>query len=229
MFELGIQKNWIDALYARSSVRQYTGAPDKEQLDRLGETCRKLSWQGVKIRMFKGPGLKSQIKGTDVYAVIVAKRGTPMEVEGYMGEALVLEATSMGLGTCWLGAGFYPDIINRNVDLQTDEAVHCVISIGKANLPAFAPKRKELVKVCGMDEAQLGQLGAWQKEAVLAARLAPSARSLRTRPAFPFWKRPCSIRSTRRWIAASACCTPPSARRRPDAPAFGKRWTADTR
>ena len=166
MFELGIQKNWIDALYARSSVRQYTGAPDKEQLDRLGETCRKLSWQGVKIRMFKG---------TDVYAVIVAKRGTPMEVEGYMGEALVLEATSMGLGTCWLGAGFYPDIINRNVDLQTDEAVHCVISIGKANLPAFAPKRKELVKVCGMDEAQLGQLGAWQKEAVLAARLAPSA------------------------------------------------------
>ena len=233
MFELGIQKNWIDALYARSSVRQYTGAPDKEQLDRLGETCRKLSWQGVKIRMFKGPGLKNQIKGTDVYAVIVAKRGTPMEVEGYMGEALVLEATSMGLGTCWLGAGFYPDIINRNVDLQTDEAVHCVISIGKANLPAFAPKRKELVKVCGMDEAQLGQLGAWQKEAVLASRPARSTssrgRSLRIRPAFPFWKRPCSIRSTRRWIAASACCTPPSARRRPDAPAFGKRWTADTR
>ena len=58
---------------------------------------------------------------------------------------------------------------------QTDEAVHCVISIGKANLPAFAPKRKELDKVCGMDEEQLAQLGAWQKEAVLAARLAPSA------------------------------------------------------
>ena len=103
--------------------------------------------RGVKIRMFKGPGLKSQIKGTDVYAVIIAKRGTPMEVEGFMGEALVLEATAMGLGTCWLGAGFYPDIINRNVDLQTDEAVHCVISIGKANLPAFAPKRKELEKL----------------------------------------------------------------------------------
>ena len=118
MFELNIQKNWIDALYARSSVRQYTSAPDKAQLDKLGETCRKLSWQGVKIRMFKGPGLKSQIKGTDVYAVIIAKRGTPMEVEGFMGEALVLEATAMGLGTCWLGAGFYPDIINRNVDLR---------------------------------------------------------------------------------------------------------------
>ena len=175
MFELNIQKSWIDALNKRSSVRQYTGAPDKEQLDKLGETCRKLSWQGVKIRMFKGPGLKNQIKGTDVYAVIIAKRGTPMEVEGFMGEALVLEATAMGLGTCWLGAGFYPDIITRNVDLQSDESVHCVIALGKANLPAFAPKRKELVKVCDMTEEQLGQLGAWQKEAVLAARLAPSA------------------------------------------------------
>ncbi|MEI3406941.1 MAG: nitroreductase family protein [Christensenellales bacterium] len=157
MFELNIQKSWIDALNKRSYLRQYTGAPDKEQLDKLGETCRKLSWQGVKIRMFKGPGLKSQIKGTDVYAVIIAKRGTPMEVEGFMGEALVLEATAMGLGTCWLGAGFYPDIITRNVDLQSDESVHCVIALGKANLPAFAPKRKELVKVCDMTEERLGR------------------------------------------------------------------------
>ncbi len=175
MFELNIEKSWCDAVYARSSVRKYTGAPDKEQLDRLGVLCRKLSWQGVTIRMFKGPGLRSQIRGTDVYAVIIAKQGTPMEVEGFMGEALVLEATAMGLGSCWLGAGYYPDIISRNVNLQNDEAVHCVIALGKAQLPAFAPKRKPLEKVCGMTEAQLGELGAWQKEAVLAARVAPSA------------------------------------------------------
>ena len=175
MFELKLEKSWYDALHQRSSVRTYTGAPDKEQLDRLGVLCRKLSWQGVTIRMFKGPGLRSQIKGTDVYAVIVAKQGTPMEMEGFMGEALVLEATAMGLGTCWLGAGFYPDIINRNVNLQNDEVVHCVISIGKAETPRFAPKRKELTKVCGKNEIALAELGVWQKDAVLCARLAPSA------------------------------------------------------
>ena len=60
MFELGIQKNWIDALYARSSVRQYTGAPDKEQLDRLGETCRKLSWQGVKSGCSRAPASRAR-------------------------------------------------------------------------------------------------------------------------------------------------------------------------
>ncbi len=175
MFELNLEKSWYDAMYKRSSVRKYTGAPDKAQLDRLGVLCRKLSWQGITVRMFKGPGLKNMVKGTDVYAVIVARKGTPMELEGFMGEALVLEATDMGLGTCWLGAGFYPEIIRRNVNLQSDEEVHCVISIGKCTLPPFAPKRKDVVKLCGQTEEALGALGAWQKEAVLAARLAPSA------------------------------------------------------
>ena len=176
MFELKLEKSWCDAVYARSSVRKYDGAPDKEQLDRLGVLCRKLSWQGVTIRMFKGPGLRGAIKGTDVYAVVVAKKNAPMELEGFMGEALVLEATAMGLGTCWLGAFFYPDVVSRNVNLQNDEVIHCVIAIGKVDsLPAFAPKRKELQKVCGMGEAQLAELGVWQKEAVLAARVAPSA------------------------------------------------------
>ena len=175
MFELKLEKNWYDAMYKRTSVRKYTGDPDDEQLHRLGVLCKKISWQGVTVRMFRGPGLKGSIKGTNVYAVIVAKRGTPMEVEGFMGEALVLEATAMGLGTCWLGAGFYQDVITRNVNLQNDEAVHCVIAIGKADLPAAAHKRMPVEKLCGKSEAELAALGAWQKEAVLAARIAPSA------------------------------------------------------
>ena len=175
MFELKLEKSWYDAIYRRSSVRKYTGAPDKAQLDRLGVLCRKLSWQGITVRMFKGPGLRSKVKGTDVYAVIVAKKGTPMELEGFMGEALVLEATSMGLGACWLGVDYYPEIIRRNVNLQNDEEVHCVISLGQCEMPAFAPKRKELAKICGKTEEELAALGVWQKDAVLAARLAPSA------------------------------------------------------
>lgn len=179
MFELKLEKSWYDALHKRASVRRFDGVPDKEQLARLGVLCRKLSWQGITVRMFKGPGMKSGIKGTDVYAVIVAKKGTPMEMEGFMGEALVLEATSIGLGTCWLGAFFYPDVVSRNVNLQNDEAVHCVIALGKVSAPpAFAPKRKEVEKLCGMSEGQLDGLGSWQKEAVLCARLAPSAMNL---------------------------------------------------
>ena len=178
MLELNISKEWADAVYRRSAVRQYTGAPDEAQLARLGQLARKLSWQGVTIRLFQGPGLRSSIRGTDVYAVIVAKQGTPMENEGYMGEALVLEATAMGLGTCWLAKGFYADVISQNVKLANDEAIHCVIAIGKCSLPTFAPKRSPIEKICGMTEAQLDAVGAWQAAAVKAARVAPSAMNL---------------------------------------------------
>ena len=175
MFELNLSKAWPDAILKRSSVRRYTGAPTKEQLDELGKLCRKISWQGITVRMFKGPGLKNSIKGTDVYAVIVAKQGTAPELEGYMGEALVLEATAMGLGTCWLGAGFYADVIGRNVNLQNDEAVHCVIAIGQAQLPTPAPKRRSIEQLTGKSEADIAAIGQWQAEAVRLARLAPSA------------------------------------------------------
>ena len=175
MFELNLNKGWGDAVLHRSSIRSYTAAPSDEQLRLLGEMCRKLSWQGITIRMFRGPGLRSVIKGTNVYAVITAKKDTPMEIEGFMGEALVLEATSMGLGTCWLGAGFQMDVVSRNVNLQSDEVIHCVIALGQANLPAPAPKRRTLEAVCGKSADALKSLGVWQYNAVEFARLAPSA------------------------------------------------------
>ncbi|MBQ9010426.1 MAG: nitroreductase family protein [Clostridia bacterium] len=175
MFELNITPEWQDAIRKRSSIRHYTGGPTDEQLSQLGVLCKKLSWQGVTIRMFRGPGLKGNIRGTNVYAVIVAKRDTPPELEGYMGEALVLEATRLGLGTCWLGAGFNPDIVNKNVSLQSDEQIHCVIAIGQAQFPTFNPKRRSLEQVCKKDESALNALGPWQLTAVEDARLAPSA------------------------------------------------------
>ena len=175
MFEINISPEWQDAIHKRSSVRKYTGAPTDEQLSQLGVMCKKLTWQGITVRMFRGPGLKSVIKGTNVYAVIVAKNGTPPEMEGYMGEALVLEATAMGLGTCWLGAGFIPDIVNKNVKLQNDEQVHCVIAIGKADLPPFNPKRRSIEQICNKSENEIRNLGIWQLTAVENARLAPSA------------------------------------------------------
>ena len=178
MLELNLSKQWADAILQRSSVRHYTAAPDDAQLARLGQLARKLSWQGVTLRLFQGPGLRNAIRGTNVYAVIVAKKGTPGEHEGYMGEALVLEATSMGLGTCWLGSGYNRDIIQRNVNLQPDEAVHCVIAIGQCPLPSYAPKRRPIEKTCGRDEAALAALGAWQLPAVRAACAAPSALNL---------------------------------------------------
>lgn len=71
MFEIKLEKRWCEAVYARTAVRRFTGSPTDEQLARLGDAARKFSWQGIRIRLFRGPGMRPTIKGTNVYAVIL--------------------------------------------------------------------------------------------------------------------------------------------------------------
>ena len=171
MFEIKVEKTWFDAIHARSSVRRFTGAPTDEQLLQLGDLCRKFSWQGVRMRLFRGPGMKSFIKGTDVFCALALKKGTAPELVGFYGEALVLEATAMGLGSCWLGM-FYHDMVKNTFKPDKEEEVVLLIALGQCDKPAFAPKRKALAELLSGNESDLHP---WQKSAFEAARLAPSA------------------------------------------------------
>jgi nitroreductase len=176
MFETKLETRWADAMRARRSVRRYTASPTDEQLSRLGALARQLTWQGVRIMLLKGPGLKNAIRGTDVYAVIAATKETLGEQEGYAGEAMALECAAMGLGTCWLGAGFYKSIVRRAAKAKDNERIKCVLSIGQCDSPRSKHKRrKPLEKICGMADAQRAALPAWQQSALNAAMLAPSA------------------------------------------------------
>ena len=47
---------------------------------------------------------------------------------GYFGEYLVLEATCLGLGTCWVGGSF--DKTSPALNVNDDELLSCVIPIG---------------------------------------------------------------------------------------------------
>ena len=128
MFEIKVEKSWYDAIYARASVRTFTGEPTEEQLLHLGDLCRKFSWQGVRMRLFRGPGMKSFIKGTQIFCAIALKKGTAPELAGFYGEALVLEAVSMGLGACWLGM-FYHDMVKNTFKPAQDEEVVLLIAL----------------------------------------------------------------------------------------------------
>lgn len=70
---------------------------------------------------FKGVGSVIALKGPkdDEYL---------KEKIGYYGEKIVLEATKMGLGTCWVGGTFDPDDIIFNT--QPEEELICVLTIG---------------------------------------------------------------------------------------------------
>ncbi len=175
MFETKLETRWFDAISKRQSVRKYTAAPTEEQLSRLGTLARQVSWQGVRIMLLKGPGMRSVIKGTDVYAAIIATKDAPLELEGYAGEAIALECASMGLGTCWLGGSFYKSIVKIATKLKEGEHVSCVLAIGQCTPGEPNRKRKPLSATCGLDEAQIKALPAWQRSALECAALAPSA------------------------------------------------------
>ncbi len=175
MFETKLEARWAEAIRTRCSVRKYTAAPTDEQLKKLGDLSRQLTWQGVRIILLKGPGMRSAIKGTDVYAAILGTKDTLPEQEGYAGEAMALECAAMGLGTCWLGSGFYKSIVKVAAKQKDNEHIQCVLAIGQCAPQQPAHKRRPLSALCGLEEAQRAALPAWQKAALEAAVLAPSA------------------------------------------------------
>lgn len=174
MFETKLSMDWASAIDKRCSVRKYTAPPTDAQLSTLGALARQLSWQNVRIMLLKGSGMRSNIKGTDVYAVVIAQKGALIEQLGYAGEALVLQCTAMGLGTCWLGM-FYKGVVRIAAKLKEGEEVQNIIAIGQCEPQTPQYKRKPLTQLTGLSEEALAALPKWQQEALRCARLAPSA------------------------------------------------------
>lgn len=103
---------------------------------------------------------------------------------GYAGEAVILEATRLGLGTCWIGGFFNARKAADLVSLRPEERVLAVSPLGyAARRPtlgertmaglAGAHHRKAVQELA--PEASHTHWPAWAVAAVETARLAPSA------------------------------------------------------
>lgn len=53
------------------------------------------------------------------------------EKTGYYGQRLILKATQLGLGTCWVGGTYKKD--NNLFQVEEDEELYCVITIGNVS------------------------------------------------------------------------------------------------
>ena len=64
--------------------------------------------------------------------IIIATQDTQaaMVDVGYLIEILILRATDLGIGTCWLGGTFTKSRFARSINLAADEIIPAVISIG---------------------------------------------------------------------------------------------------
>jgi hypothetical protein len=79
----------------------------------------------------RGLGAYGLVRSPAAFIVGATKRGDKsLEDFGYSAESLVLRATDLGLGTCWIGGFFTRSSFSRRIRAGKDEQISAVISVG---------------------------------------------------------------------------------------------------
>ena len=106
----------------------------KEHVGPFGTTAR---IELVKIPENERTKLNSEygtygfIKGAEFFiAGAISKKQKALEDYGYLFEHIILKATALNLGTCWLGGTFKRSTIARVISLQKDEMIPAITPIG---------------------------------------------------------------------------------------------------
>lgn len=175
----------IAAARLRTSCRSYAGAPDTADFAALSYALGRYQLPGVRMvfcpvaeDFFTGALLATRrITGCRRIAAVIAQDTPRSRVHaGIMGESLVLEATSHGLGTCWVTGSYRRNALA--IDLAANEGVLAVIAIGIPAAPLTEPRqrhRKPPEHFCR------GDFRTWPEELTDAAALvqcAPSAMNM---------------------------------------------------
>ncbi len=197
---LNLDPAWYDAIAARRSRRRFG---DREVDPAARDALRAFSASfrltpGARIVLVDGhPGIFTgllrsvggaygRVEGTSLAAAFVGRENTMVEV-GYVGEAFILEATRLGLGTCWVAGMFDREAAERLVELEHGERIVAVTPVGhpverkqvvermmSAAVRSAARRRLEDIAPelrRGRDHSDWPR---WALTAVEAARLAPS-------------------------------------------------------
>jgi hypothetical protein len=137
---MDLKSAWYDAIETRSSRRRYAHreipADVRERLEafcaevgRVGD-ARVCLIEDAGQTLFTGAfGAYGGVAGTPFAAAIVGREGAEADV-GYLGEAFILEATTLGLGTCWIAASFDKERASQLLTLEPGELVMAVTPLG---------------------------------------------------------------------------------------------------
>lgn len=183
---------WFSAIPHRVSSRRFDGeSVEASLLDRLEARCHQLAAAGtgaypVLLRqappeLFTGLiGSYGRIEGAPSAIAFVGTDDRGREV-GYIGEAIILEAASAGLDTCWIAAAFDPGRAAAIVDLDAHERVHAISAVGTAAKKIGMSERLTRSTLRARSRLPLEKIAPghevwpkWAQEASSAVRLAPS-------------------------------------------------------
>lgn len=172
----------LETAKIRVSRRAYRPDPLTENDTRvLKDIIDRYADSGYRMEIVQG-SLKASyglFSGVQNIILMIADNNDPHAVEklGYFGELVVLEATAMGLGTCWMG--MY-DTKAAPISPGENERVVIAITIGYIDEPGAKEKLiRKFVRRKSKSALQLSRTDSappdWFTKGVEAVRLAPSA------------------------------------------------------
>ena len=183
----------LEAIQTRISCRAFLSTPiEQEKIDTLAEEIELINKEsGLHFQLYgpreDGTALdlsKKMFAGNPpLYAALVGPEGPiPEEKLGYYGEGLVLVATQLGLGTCWVASTF--DRETTRVELPDGEVLHDVVPIGYA--PEKMPLKQRTIRTTLRSRSKkleslwrgttpLAQAPGWIQACIEAVGQAPSA------------------------------------------------------
>ena len=100
-------------------------------------------------------------------------------ITGYLGEGVILEATALGLNTCWVGGFYRQEGVLKQVNLEGAERILGITPIGyskdeadRVGISSKQYRRKDLEKLVVSGDINSKK---WIRSVLEAARIAPSA------------------------------------------------------
>ena len=193
-----LNPDWHKAIAVRISRRNYQKARAIEpaKRDQLKQVCTSFRpYPCARVEFVAEPpddifanalGFYGNIKNAPAFLAFIgdAADANMQEKIGYTGEAVVLEATRLGLGTCWVALTYNMKKVSKIITLGPGEKLVAVSPVGYTTedwtfeermltvFGAMHQRRPLATMVSGLEEAKMQP---WAQAAVEAARLAPSA------------------------------------------------------
>jgi hypothetical protein len=137
--------------------------------------------------IFKGiVGSYGKIKDAPAFIAFIGDMNSPFVQEevGYTGEGIILEATALGLNTCWVAGFFRPESVASLIEIGNRERVLAVTPVGYARrfesleeklMTGFGRTHKRLSISKLVNGMEIVKWSEWARAALEGARLAPSA------------------------------------------------------
>lgn len=137
--------------------------------------------------VFKGiAGGYGKVRGAPAFIAFIGDMRSPsvQEKTGYTGEGIILEATALGLNTCWVAGFFRPEAVASLIEIKSHERVLAVTPVGYAG--GFESFGEKLMTGFGLTHRRLSlsklvssrpvdNPPEWARVSLEAARQAPSA------------------------------------------------------